>query len=145
MNAQSEAPVRSRRIGRSIAAVLAGVILGIVLSVGTDWGLRATGIAPAQNAQWPSQLLLLATVYRSIYGVIASYVIAWLAPSRPMAHSLIAGGLGTVASALGAAAAWSTTAGQHWYPIALALTALPTAWLGAKIRLMSLRTETAAA
>lgn len=145
MNAPADAPVHSRRMGRSILAVLAGIVLGILLSVGTDLVLRVAGFAPPQTQRWPDQLLLLAAVYRSIYGVIAGYVIAWLAPSRPMAHSLIAGALGTLASALGAVAAWSTTAGQHWYPIALALTALPTAWLGAKIRLMRLRTETATA
>ena len=103
------------------------------------------GVAPAQNARWPDQLLLVAAVYRSIYGVIAGYVIAWLAPNRPMGHALLAGALGTLVSALGAAAAWNSTVGQHWYGIALVLTALPTAWIGAKLRLMQFRTETRAA
>src|ERR1700758_4027517 len=109
MSAQSDPPVRPRRLGRSILAVLAGIAVGIVLSVGTDWGLRIIGLVPAQNQRWPNQLLLLAAVYRSIYGVIASYVIAWLAPNRPMGHSLLAGALGTLLSALGAAAMWSST------------------------------------
>jgi hypothetical protein len=143
MNAQSDLPVQSRRVGRSILALLAGILLGIVLSVGTDWVLRVTGVAPSQP--WPNQLLLLAVIYRSIYGVIASYVIAWLAPNRPMGHSLLAGGLGTLVSALGVVAAWSTTIGQHWYPIALVLTAMPTAWMGAKLRLMQFRTQITAA
>jgi hypothetical protein len=145
MSTQSDLRVGPRRPGRSILAVLAGIVVGIVLSVGTDWGLHAVGLVPAQSERWPNQLLLLAAVYRSIYGVIASYVIARLAPNRPMGHSLVAGALGTVVSALGAAAAWSSTAGQHWYPVALALTALPTAWMGAKIRLMQLRAETTSA
>lgn len=145
MNNQSDPQARSRRLGRSILALLAGIAVGIVLSAGTDWCLRVIGLAPAQNERWPDQLLLLAAVYRSIYGVIASYVIARLAPNRPMGHSLLAGALGTLLSALGAAAMWTSTVGQHWYAVALVLTALPTAWIGAKLRLMHFRTEPSAA
>ena len=147
MNSQSDPRVQPRRLGRSILAVLAGIAVGIVLSVGTDWGLHLIGLAPApaQNERWPNQLLLLAAVYRSIYCVIASYVIARLAPNRPMGHSLLAGALGTLVSTLGAVAAWSSTVGQHWYAVTLVLTAIPTAWIGAKLRLMQFQTETTAA
>ena len=147
MNTQTAPQVPSRRIGRSILAVLAGIVIGIVLSTGTDFGLHAVGVAPAPSlkAPWPNHLLALATLYRSLYGIFASYVIARLAPSRPMAHSLVAGALGLVVSSLGAAATWNTTIGQHWYPVALALTALPTAWLGAKLWLMQSHSQTATA
>ena len=145
MNASSVPRVQSRRLGRSILAVLAGIAVGIFLSLGTDWALRVAGLVPAQNEPWPNQLLLLAAVYRSIYGVIASYVIARLAPYRPMGHALLAGALGMVASTLGAVAAWSTTVGQHWYEVALVLTAIPTAWIGAKLHLLQFRREATAA
>ena len=145
MNAQSDPQAQPRRIGRSILAILAGIVTGIVLSMGTDLGLHAVGLAPALSVRWPNKLLLLATTYRSIYGVFASYVIARLAPNRPMAHSLLAGALGLVVSSLGAAAAWSTTFGQHWYSITLALTALPAAWAGAKFWLMQVQVRTATA
>ena len=147
MNTQSDPRRHPRGLGRSILALLAGIVVGIVLSVGTDWGLHLIGLvpAPAQNERWPNELLLLAAVYRSIYGVIASYVIAWLAPNRPMGHSLLAGALGTLLSALGAAAMWSSTVGQHWYSLALVLTAIPTAWIGAKLRLMQFQSEPTAA
>jgi hypothetical protein len=128
-------------------ALIAGIVVGIVLSVGTDWVLHLIGLAPApaQNERWPNQLLLLAAVYRSIYGVIASYVIARLAPNRPMGHSLLAGALGTLVCTIAAFATWSSTIGQHWYSVALLLTALPTAWIGAKLRLMQLPVEMQAA
>jgi len=145
MNTQSTPGVASRRIGRSILAVLAGIVVGILFSTGTDFGLHAIGFAPSVKERWPNHLLVLATAYRSIYGIFASYVIARLAPNQPMGHSLIAGTLGLVMSSLGAAAAWSTTIGQHWYPVVLALTALPTAWIGAKLWLMQLHSQTAAA
>jgi hypothetical protein len=145
MNAQSDSRVQPRRLGRSVLALLAGIAVGIVLSIGTDWGLHVIGLVPSPNERWPNQLLLAAAVYRSIYGVIASYVIARLAPNRPMGHSLLAGVLGMLVSTLGAATAWSTTVGEHWYTVALVLTALPTAWIGAKLRLMQFQTQTTAA
>ena len=147
MNAQSDPRVQPRRLGRSILALLAGIVVGIVLSVGTDWGLHLIGLvpAPAQNERWPNQFLLLAAVYRSIYGVIAGYLIARLAPNRPMGHSLLAGALGTLVCTLAAFATWSSTIGQHWYGVALLVMALPTASIGAKLRLMQFRTDATAA
>jgi len=145
MNTQTKSQILSRRPGRSILALLAGIVVGIVLSVGTDLGLHAIGVVPAQSELWPNQLLVLATAYRSIYGVIAAYVIARLAPNRPMGHALVAGALGLLVSTLGAVGAWDSTIGQHWYPVTLALTTLPTAWVGAKLRLMQLQIETRSA
>jgi hypothetical protein len=142
MNAQTKSQIPPRRLGHSILALLAGIGVGIVLSVGTDVGLHAIGVAPAQSERWPNQLLLLATLYRSIYGVIGAYVIARLAPNRLMGHALVAGALGLVVSTLGGAAMWSSTIGQHWYSVTLALTTLPTAWIGAKLRMMQLQIET---
>jgi hypothetical protein len=144
MNAESAPQVAPRRIGRSILAVLAGIVVGIVLSTGTDFGLHAIGLVPSIKERWPNYLLALAAVYRSIYGIFASYVIARLAPNHPMAHSLVTAGLGMVVSSLGAITTWSTTVGQHWYTVTLPLTALPTAWIGAKLWLMHLQTKTAA-
>lgn len=145
MNTQPASQVSSRRIGRSALALLTGIVIGIVLSTATDFGLHAIGLTPSPKDRWPNNLLVLATMYRAVYGIFASYVIARLAPNRPMGHALVAGTLGMIVSILGAIAAWSTTAGQHWYPVALALTAIPTAWMGAKLWLMQSSRRTAAA
>ena len=145
MNTETKCQIPPRRLERSILALLAGIVVGIVLSVGTDLGLHAIGVVPAQSERWPNQLLLLATTYRSIYGVIGAYVIARLAPNRRMGHALVAGALSLVVSTLGAASTWSSTIGQHWYPATLALTTLPTAWIGAKLRMMQLQIDTRAA
>lgn len=146
MNTQSaQYRASGRRLVRSALALLVGIVIGIFLSTATDFGLHAIGVTPSPRDRWPNHLLAFATVYRSIYGIFCSWLIARLAPNRPMAHSLVAGTLGLIVSTLGAIAAWGTTAGQHWYPVALALTALPTAWIGAKIWLMQLHSRTAAA
>jgi uncharacterized membrane protein YfcA len=48
-----------------------------------------------------------------------------------MAHALTLGALGVVLNIAGAWVNWSY--GNHWYPIALVVTALPCAWLGGKL------------
>jgi hypothetical protein len=72
-----------------------------------------------------------------VYGVLGSYFIAWLSPDRPMRNALIGGALGFVASTVGAVVTWNIGPefGPHWYPLSLAVTTLPTAWLGAKLYL----------
>jgi hypothetical protein len=128
-----------RRIGRSIVAVLAGMIVGIVLSLGTDFVLHMAHVFPPLGASMTGYdgPLLLATIYRTLYGVLSSYIAARLAPHRPMLHAIVLGALGFAVSILGAVVTWNKgpAFGPHWYPVALIVLALPTAWLGGKLRL----------
>jgi hypothetical protein len=135
-----------RRIGRSILALLAGFIIGAALSLGTDEILHLTHVFPPWGQPVSDPPLMLATAYRIVYGILASYIIARLAPSRPMLHAMIGGCIGLVVSTAGAVATWNAgpAFGNHWYPVALIVTALPTAWVGAKIRLAQLRQPAAA-
>jgi hypothetical protein len=133
-------PQASRHIGRSIGAVAAGFAAVLIVTILTDIALHATHVFPP----WGDSMvgydgaLLLATIYRSIYGVAGSYVTARLAPNRPMLHALIGGIIGFVISIAGAAVTWNRgpAFGPHWYPVALVVLALPTAWAGGTLRLM---------
>jgi len=127
-----------RRIGRSIGALLAGFVAVVVLSLGTDFALHATGIFPALGQRMSDALFILATAYRTLYGVVGSYVTAQLAPDRPVGHALVGGLIGVALSTLGAVVTWNKDLGPHWYPLALIVTAMPTAWLGGKLRVMQL-------
>jgi len=131
-----------RRFGRSIGAVLAGMLVAIILTLGTDVVLHAIGVFPplGQSMVGFDGALLLATAYRTIYGVAGCYIIARLAPDRPMQHALVGGVVGLVLSAAGAVATWNRvpSLGPHWYPLALIVLAMPTAWAGGKLRLMLL-------
>jgi hypothetical protein len=69
--------------GRSIAALLAGFVIVVILSLGTDAVLHAAGIFPPLGQIMSNALFLLATVYRTIYAVVGSYVTARLAPIGP--------------------------------------------------------------
>ncbi len=127
----SEAP-NPRRIGRSVAALLAGMVTGAVPVLATDAALHATGVFPSSPQPASDALLLLATAYRVVYGVAGSYLTAGLAPNHPMRHVLVLGVLGTVLGIVGVVVTWgrADVVGHEWYPIALAVLAIPQSWLG---------------
>jgi hypothetical protein len=118
-------------IGRGAGAVLAGLIAIFVLSLGTDQVLHSLAVYPpwGQPMREPG-LNLLALSYRIVYGVLGSYLTARLAPRAPMRHALILGAIGLGLSTAGAVVGIRMDLGPAWYPILLALTALPCAWAG---------------
>jgi hypothetical protein len=124
-------------IWRSILAVAASFAVVIVITLVTDAILHWTHFYPPLGEYTSGSKLTWATIYRTIYGVFGSYITARLAPRRPMKHALIGGAIGTVIATVGAVTTWNHVPplGPHWYPVALIIGALPTAWLGGKIRL----------
>jgi hypothetical protein len=120
-----------RRLGRSVAAVLLGFVAVVVLSLGTDQILHLLAVYPPWGQPMhDAGLNLLALAYRIVYAVLGSYIAARLAPHHPMRHALVLGVVGLVLSVAGAIATIPMNLGPSWYPIALALTAVPCAWLG---------------
>jgi len=136
---------RPRRIGRSISALLAGFLVVVILSLGTDIVLHAVGVYPRLGQPMNDALFLLATAYRTVYGVVGSYITARQAPDRPMEHALLGGAVGLALSTAGAVVTWNRgpAFGPHWYPLALVATAMPCAWAGGRLRLMQLRARPA--
>ncbi len=132
---------RPRRTGRSIAAVLAGILAGLVLTIGTDIVLHVISVFPPWGRPVGGAPLLLATAYRTVYGVAGSYIAARLAPDRPMQHALVLGAIGLAVSIVGAVVTWNKgpAFGPHWYPLALVALAMPQAWAGGRLRMMQLR------
>jgi hypothetical protein len=120
-----------RRLWRSTAAVLLGILAGAALSLGTDQVLHVLKVYPPWGQpMYDPGLNLLALSYRCVYDVIGCYVIARFAPRNPMRHVWVGGAIGFVLSAAGVIAAMSADLGPVWYPVALALSTLPCAWLG---------------
>jgi hypothetical protein len=58
-----------------------------------------------------------------------------------MQHALVGGVVGLVVSTVGAVVTWNKgpVFGPHWYPLALIVLAMPTAWAGGRLREMQLR------
>ena len=128
-------PHNSPRIGRSLAALLAGAVAVVLLSIVTDAALHATAVFPPLGQRMSDPLFLLATTYRTIYGIAGSYIAARLAPNRPMRHALVLGVIDLILTSAGAAATWNAgpTLGPHWYPLALVALAMPGAWVGGRL------------
>ncbi len=120
-----------RRLLRSTGAVLLGFVAVVVLSLGTDQVLHSLKVYPPwDQPMYDPGLCLLALSYRIVYTVVGGYITARLAPRNPMRHALILGVIGFAIGTAGAIATIPMHLGPAWYPIAIALTALPCAWLG---------------
>jgi hypothetical protein len=124
----------SKRIGRSVLAVVAGFVATVILSYGVDAILVATGVMP-KGGKLPlhgSELLVaFILAYRALFSVAGCYVAARLAPNHPMRHALILGTLGMLGGAAGAMAMQGAAPG--WYSWGIVALALPMAWLGGKL------------
>ena len=126
-------PRGSRRVLRRIGAVLGGLVAIFAVTTATDVVMHLSGVFPPMDAAPMSgALFLLAFGYRLVFDVAGSYLTARLAPDRPMRHALALGAIGLLLSIAGTLA--MKGAGPIWYPLALAVSALPCAWLGARLR-----------
>jgi hypothetical protein len=129
-----------RSIWRSILAVILGAAVSIVLSVGTDEVMKKTGVFPMSGKTMSNGLFALATVYRTVYGVLGAYLTARVAPNRPMLHALILGAIGTAVGIVGVVARWNEMPelGPRWYPIGIVGLGMVQWWVGGKLRVMQL-------
>ncbi len=138
LQAIETAPTSRHPLLRGAGAVFAGLAAIVVLSTVTDQALHATGVYPPDGQpMYDDGLFALALAYRSLYGVIAGIITAWLAPSHKLRHAMILAGIGVVLSILGAIAMWNM--GPAWYPLAVIAICVPTAWLGARLYLRNAR------
>lgn len=135
-------PERGQRLGappdgtmnrRSIGAVVAGVVAVVVVTTLVDVVLHLLGVFPSGEQPLRDGLALLASSYRLVIGIAAAWLTARLAPGRPMRHALVLGGVGTVLALVGLVATWNLGLGPRWYPVSLAVLAIPQAWAGGRV------------
>ncbi|HEY5747947.1 MAG TPA: hypothetical protein VIU12_17880 [Chryseolinea sp.] len=119
---------------KSTGAILAGFVFVVIISVATDVALEKTGIMKQPFDLNPVWFILFVILYRTVYGVVGTYITASLAPNNPMRHALISGFIGLAISIAGAIV--MRDQGPSWYAISLVVLALPTAWLGGKLKEM---------
>jgi hypothetical protein len=119
---------------KSIWAVVAGVLTIIVVTTLVDLVLHAIGVFPGMGQPLTDPLALLAISYRIVIGIGGAWLTARLAPDRPMKHAMILGCVGLLLGFVGVVATWNLGLGPRWYPIAIALLAIPQSWAGGRIR-----------
>lgn len=124
-----------RRVLRSIGAVFAGIVAIFVLSMGTDTILHATGVFPPWMEPMAAGLWMLALAYRFVFAIAAAYLVARLAPGRPMFHAMVFGGIGVPLSFLGAASTWhkGPEFGPDWFHFGLIAMSLPCSYFGGRL------------
>jgi len=120
---------------KGIGAVLAGMLFIVISHTATDFVLESLGIfTPPDQGFHTTWMVVTATIYRSIYSIAGGYITAALAPNPPMRYVMILGMIGTVAGVLAAIVTIPMGIAPTWYPIALAVLALPCVWLGGRLR-----------
>src|SRR5450755_233943 len=119
---------------KSIAAVFLGFLAVVVLSLGTDEVLHVLHVyGPWNQPMTDPGLNLLALSYRIVFTVVGGYVTARLAPRAPMRHVWILAIIGLIAGIGGVFAGMQMHMGPLWYPIGIAVTAVPCTLLGGAI------------
>ncbi len=118
----------SAHTGKSIWAVVAGVLFIVIVTTLVDIVLHVTKVYPSEKLT--DALALLASSYRLVISIAGAWLTAKLAPQRPLKHALILGGVGTLLGLAGAVATWNLDLGPRWYPVSLAVLAVPQCWLG---------------
>jgi len=98
-----------------------------------DIVLHALRVFPPMNQPINDSLALLATSYRIVISIAGAWLTARLAPEKPMKHAMILGIVGTFLGLVGVVATWNTGLGPRWYPILLAVLAIPQCWVGGRL------------
>jgi len=124
---------------KSIWAVAAGVLVIIVVTTLVDIVLHLARVFPPMDQPIDDSLALLATSYRIVISVGGAWLTARLAPDKPMKHAMILGIVGTVLGVVGVVATWNRGLGPRWYPMALAVLAIPQCWVGGRLYVMRSR------
>jgi hypothetical protein len=115
---------------RSFVAVLAGMFMVVLGTTLVDMALHAAHVYPARDQPIGDALALLATSYRVVIGIAGAWLTARLSPRRPVAHAVVLGVVSTVLGVAGVVVTWNMGLGPRWYPIALAVLAIPQSWVG---------------
>ena len=124
-------------------AVLVGFLTVVILSVAMDTILEQAGIFPplGSGIRMMTWMLALALLYRSLFTIFGGYVTAKLTPQNPKRQVMILGIIGTIAGIAGVVMGWGL--GDHWYPIAIALTGYLFTWMGGKLYMDKVARKTA--
>ncbi len=118
---------------KSFRAVAAGVLFINIVTTLVDMVLHFVKVFPAMNQPLDDRLALIASSYRLVIGIAGGWLTAKLAPQNPLKHALILGIVGVVLGLVGVVATWNLGMGPRWYPISLAVLAIPQCWAGGKI------------
>ena len=118
---------------QSIWAVVAGVLFTIVVTTLVDIVLHVVHVFPPMGQPLDDRLSAIALSYRIPITIAGAYLTARVAPGNPMKHAMILGVVGTALGGLGVVATLGKNMGPAWYPVSLAVLAIPLCWIGGRL------------
>jgi hypothetical protein len=121
---------------KSIGAVVAGVVTISILSGVVSAILTKAGVFPDGKLPLHGSLLVIISMlaYQAVIYLAGCLVTAKLAPSNPVKHVLILGGLGAALNLLsGVGLAMKEDAAFFWFYLGLATLSLLAAWFCVKL------------
>lgn len=125
----------SRNIFKSIGVIILAFVVNALLTVLTDFLLERIGVLPnPEKGLFETWAILLCLFYRAVYGVLAGFIIARLAPDKPMLQALILGVVGVAVTLLSVSNPEFAQKSKLWFGYALAAITIPCLWLGVKIQ-----------
>ena len=119
---------------RLVISVILGLLTTVILSIATDVTMEKTGVFPSIESgevNFNNRLLLIASIYRAVYGILGGLVTALIAKEKFMKAVIILGCIGTAISLTGLMVMWGKS--TLWYPLSLVILSLPYTIIGGKI------------
>lgn len=125
-------------MGRSLFAIATGFVLIAACTLGTDFALHVAvpSLYDANGGTQSAPVLLLMMAYVALYAVGGCYLCARLAPSRPLLHTALLGGLGLVATIWASVQQWELR--PSWFHLLSILLVMVYALIGGQLRVLEL-------
>ena len=125
-----------KNIFKSIGVILLAFITIALLSIITDFLLESIGLLPnPKKGLFDTWAIILVLVYRGIYTIFAGFIIARLAPSKPILHAIILGAIGIIITVLAINDPSVADKAPLWFGYTMAAITIPCLWLGVNIQL----------
>lgn len=119
---------------KSARALVAGFVIIFALSLAVDQLFHLLGVYPPWGTpMWETGDNVLALSYRLVINTFGCWVAARLAPRKGFRHAMTLGWIGLGLSTLGVLGTLAQPMGPLWYPVLLALSSVPCAWVGGKL------------
>jgi uncharacterized membrane protein YeaQ/YmgE (transglycosylase-associated protein family) len=126
----------NKNILKSIGVILLAFVVIALLSMLTDFLLESIGVLPnPQKGLFETWAILLVLFYRVVYTILAGFIVAKLAPNRPMLHAIILGIIGTIITVLAVSSPSVAEKAPLWFGYTLATITVPCLWFGVRVKL----------
>lgn len=122
-------------IFKSTGVIILAFMVNAILSILTDFLLESTGVLPGpEEGLFETWAIVLVLFYRAVYTILAGFIIAQFAPSKPVLHATILGIIGTAITLLAVSNPEFAQKSELWFGYTLAAITIPCLLLGCKIQ-----------